>query len=203
MFRLAILVDAASCSVKPHDCRGPAALYRRILRGMKILIYPTWPVLRCLAALLACVLSSGWHHAQAADLVKRQHGDWTVQCRQGNGQQPLCIAFTPLKAGNGATAGILGAQPVAGQRLLSLSLESGYGVGGSVELHVDNNPGFRHGGCENLHCHILLDAEAPLQPQLLRGVRLYVRGADRDYEASLIGYTAAQQSWTELQQQRR
>lgn len=164
---------------------------------------PAWPVLRRLAVMAALILSAGCNPAQAEDLTRRQHGDWTVQCRQGNGQQPLCIAFTPLKAENGATAGILGAQPVAGQRLLSLSLESGYGVGGTVELRVDGNPSFRHGGCENLHCHILLDTDAPLQPQLLRGNRLYVRGADMNYEASLIGYTAAQQSWTELQRQRR
>ena len=165
-------------------------------------IHPAWPVPRRLALLLALVLAAGCPSVQAGELIKRQHGDWTVQCREGNGQQPLCIAFTSLKTENGRTAGILGAQPVAGQRLLSLSLESGYGVGGAIELRVDGNPSFRHSGCENLHCHILLNADDPLQPQLLRGNRLYVRGADMDYEASLIGYTAAQQSWTELQQRR-
>lgn len=170
---------------------------------MRILPCPAWPVLRCLAVLVALVLGPGCDAALAQALTKRQHADWTVQCRQGNGQQPLCIAFTTLKSESGAPAGILGAQPVAGQRLLSFSMESGYHIGGQIELRVDDNPSSRHGGCENLHCHILLDTEDPLQVQLRRGNRLYIRGANRDYEASLIGYTAAQESWAELQKRRR
>jgi hypothetical protein len=82
-------------------------------------------------------------------------------------------------------------------------MESGYHIGGQIELRVDGNPASRHGGCENLHCHIVLDTEDPLQTQLRRGNRLYVRGADVDYQASLIGYTAAQETWTELQKRKR
>jgi invasion protein IalB len=137
------------------------------------------------------------------DLVRRQHSEWTVQCRKTHQGQPLCMAFTTLKAPNGAAAGILGAQPVAGQRLLSLSLESGYSLGSRVELRVDGNPPSQHDGCENLHCHILLSAEDPLQVQLRRGNQLYVRGANMDYQASLIGYTAAQETWMEMQKARR
>ena len=177
--------------------------YRRILRGMKDLTCPTWPVLRRLAVLVVLVLAAGCDQVHAQTLTRRQHGDWTVQCRQGNGQQPLCIAFTPLKSETGASAGILGAQPVAGQRLLSFSMESGYHIGGQIELRVDSNPISRHGGCENLHCHIVLSAEDPLQTQLRRGNRLYIRGANTNYEASLIGYTAAQESWADLQKKRR
>lgn len=137
-------------------------------------------------------------------LTKRQHGDWTVQCRQGGaGQQPLCIAFTPLKSAAGARAGILGAQPVAGQRLLTFSMDSGFALGGQIELRVDGNPDSRHGGCENLHCHIVLEAADPLQGLLRRGNQLYIRGGKTDYQASLIGYTAAQESWAELQGNRR
>lgn len=178
-------------------------IYRRILRGMEILTCPAWPVLRRLVVLAALVLTVGCDSAQAQALTRRQHGDWTVQCRQGNGQQPLCIAFTALKSEKASPAGILGAQPVAGQRLLSFSMESGYHIGGQIELRVDSNPASRHGGCENLHCHIVLDTDDPLQAQLRRGNRLYVRGANTDYQASLIGYTAAQESWTELQKKKR
>lgn len=160
------------------------------------------PRIPCLA-LVTLFFVIGGNQAEAQSLTRRQHNDWTVQCRQSEGQQPLCIAFTPLKSGNGASAGILGAQPVAGQRLLSFSMESGYGVGGQIELRVDGNPISRHGDCENLHCHILLDADHPLQVQFRRGNRLYVRGANMDYEASLIGYTAAQESWVEMQKKRR
>jgi invasion protein IalB len=137
----------------------------------------------------------------AQEVIKRQHGDWTVQCRESR-QQMLCIAFTPLKSPSGAAAGIFGAQPVAGQRLLTLSLDSGFGVGGQVELRVDNNPGSRHGGCENLQCNILLDPADPLQGQLRRGSQLVVRGNNTDYRASLIGYTAAQESFADLQKPR-
>lgn len=113
------------------------------------------------------------------------------------------MAFTVLKAPNGAKAGILGAQPVAGQRLLSLSMESGYSLGSRIELRVDGNPGSRHDRCENLHCHILLNADDPLQVQFRRGNQLYVRGDGMDYQASLIGYTAAQEAWAEMQKARR
>lgn len=174
------------------------------LRGMKNPICPAWPVLRRLAIPVALLLIASCHPAQAqAALTRRQHGDWTVQCRQNDGQQPLCFAFTPLKSESGAKAGIMGAQPVAGQRLLSFSMESGFHIGGQIELRVDGNPVSRHGGCENLYCHVLLDADDPLQAQLRRGVRLHLRGANRDYEASLMGYTAAQESWAELQKRRR
>lgn len=139
--------------------------------------------------------------ARAQDnLVRRQHRDWTVQCRPTHQGPPLCLAFTILKAPNGAQAGILGVQPVAGQRLVSLSMESGYSLGSRVELRVDGNPPASHNGCENLHCHILLSAEDPMQDQLRRGIQLYVQGDTMDYQASLLGYTAAQETWAQQMQ---
>lgn len=155
----------------------------------------------CAFLLLPAVLGDP---VQAQDeLVRRQHRDWTVQCRPTHQGPPLCLAFTILRAPDGARAGILGAQPVAGQRLLSLSMEAGYSLGTRVELRVDGNPSSAHDGCENLHCHILLSADNALQVQLRQGNQLFVRSATMDYQASLLGYTAAQESWANMQKARR